>query len=67
MKSYGQAEWGNYEQSIQKLFFVVSAPPQKKKKKGKVVAKLLVWLKSITFFEETKKILSDELALLLLT
>lgn len=68
MKSYGQAEWGNYEQSIQKLFFVVSAPPQKKKKKkGKVVVKLLVWLKSITFFEETKKILSDELALLLLT
>ena len=66
MKSYGQAEWGNYEQSIQKLFFVVSAPPQKKKK-GKVVVKLLVWLKSITFFEETKKILSDELALLLLT
>ena len=40
---------------------------KKKKKKGKVVAKLLVWLKSITFFEETKKILSDELALLLLT
>ena len=38
-----------------------------KKKEGKVVAKLLVWLKSITFFEETKKILSDELALLLLT